>query len=223
MRRSGWTAGVVLGALLVAGCGADGGSASPAREKPSSPSKSPNGAAAPTGSAASAGAGASPAASGASPGATGAFGKEQAAADVVAATTAAGLPQPEADATAFPSPTGVAADVAGRRAELLACMVPWQTMERVEDPEKAYTATIAELERLGWKAGGDPFQENMLSQVSLKKQGWVLFARRYDFSAGKGSGTGMPDMLSFFASDLACEGRFTEAEMEEAFKDESQE
>ncbi|MCJ0867887.1 hypothetical protein [Streptomyces sp. AP-93] len=244
MRRSGWTAGVVLGALLVTGCGSGGDSAAPAsaQAKPSKGSAAPagtagqggpaasagtagqGGSAAPTGSGVPTGPGvptapaASAAASGA-PGVPGVFGKEQAAADIAAATAAGGLPQPGAAATASPAPTGADAEADVRRAEMAECMAPWQTMERVADPEKAYTATIAELERRGWKAAGDRSRHDMLSQVTLKKQGWILFARRYDFSAGKGSGMGMPDMLSFFASDLACEGRFTEAEMAEALQE----
>lgn len=194
MRRSGWAAGVLLGAMVVTGCGTagDGGSAD-----------------------ASAKASASASASGASASPAGAFGKEQADADLVAATGAAGLGPSKDGDLATPDPAGPKGK---RRAEMLACMAPWQTTLPARDAVKGYEATIAALEQRGWKRG-ERRQEDMLTQTTLTKQGWSVLARRYDFSAGKGSGLGMPDILSFFASDLACEGRFTETEMEEAFKD----
>ncbi|MBT2472547.1 hypothetical protein J7E97_33020 [Streptomyces sp. ISL-66] len=208
MRRIGWTAGAALGALLVTGCGPDGGTGGGSSASPSvsaSVSASASGQAKPS----------DPAASAAS-GTPGAFGREQAAADITAATTATGLPQPEEPATASPSPGQPVTAEGERRAEIFACMAPWQTMEPVEQPESAYAATVAVLEQRGWKIDGKQLQEDGLTQIKLKKEGWVLFARRYDFSGGKGPTTGMPDMLSFFASDLACEGRFTEADMEAA-------
>lgn len=200
----GAAAGAVLGALLVTGCGAHGTPAASAGAKPQTGSATPG----PSG-----GSAATPA---------GAFGREQAAADITAATTAAGLAQPKEDAVPSPSPSAgqPVTDKDARRAELAACMAPWTSADLIEDPEKAYAATIAALERRGWKADGGSRQLDMLTQTRLTKQGWVLFARRYDFSGGKGSGMGMPDLLSFFASDLACEGRFTDAEMEAALKEE---
>ncbi|CAM5427210.1 hypothetical protein SAVIM338S_02407 [Streptomyces avidinii] len=217
MRRIGWTAGAVLGALLVTGCGPDGPAAGAAGGAPASASA--------TGSASAAASGpATPAASAASgaSGAPGAFGRKEAAADIAAATTATGLPQPEEDpSTASPAPSPGQSLTAEdeRRAEIFECMAPWQTMEQVAKPEEAYAATIAVLEQRGWKIDGKQLQQDMLTQTKLKKQGWILFARRYDFSHGKGPTTGMPDMLSFFASDLACEGRFTDTEMTELLKD----
>lgn len=205
MRRIGWTAGAVLGALLVTGCGPDGRAAGPGG-----------------GSSASASASAPAQAKPADPAAPAAFGRVQAAADITAATTATGLPQPEEDpSTASPSPSPGKSLTAEdeRRAEIFECMAPWQTMEPVEKPEEAYAATIAVLEQRGWKIDGKQLQQDMLTQTKLKKEGWILFARRYDFAHGKGPTMGMPDMLSFFASDLACEGRFTDTEMTELLKE----
>lgn len=193
MRRTGWTAGAVLGALLMTGCGPDGPAAGASASHPAWASASVS---------------AEPA---------GPFGKEGAAADVAAATAAAGLNQPAAEATPTPTPGDPDPEKAKRRAELLACAAPWQTMDRVADPVKAYEATITTLEQRGWKRG-DRRQVDMLTQTTLTKQGWTVLASRYDFSAGKGSGTGMPDILSFMATEQACEGRFTDAELEEAFK-----
>ncbi|MFZ3469945.1 hypothetical protein ACODT3_27265 [Streptomyces sp. 4.24] len=201
MRRSVWVAGAVLGALLVTGCESGAPAGAPPAAESASPPASP-GAKAPTGSAAP----------------EGPFGKEQVAADIAAATAAADLDDPEASTVASPSPGELTADKEKLRAAMLACVVPWQTMERLPDTVKAYEATITGLEQRGWKRG-ERTQHDMLTHTPLTKQGWTLFARRYDFSAGKGSGLGMPDMLSFMATEQACEGRFTEAEMEEAFKD----
>lgn len=194
-------AGAVLGALLVTGCESGAPAGAPPAAESASPPASP-GAKAPTGSAAPAGP----------------FGREQAAADIAAATAAAGLAEPDPSDIVSPSAGEPATDKEKRRAAMLACVAPWQTMERLPDTVKAYEATITGLEQRGWERG-ERTQHDMLTHTPLTKQGWTLFARRYDFSAGKGSGLGMPDMLSFMATDQACEGRFTEAEMEEAFKD----
>ncbi|MBT2449951.1 hypothetical protein J7F03_23325 [Streptomyces sp. ISL-43] len=208
MRGIGWTkagavSGAVLGALLVTGCEKAAPAGAPdASASASAQAKSPTGSAAPAG----------------------AFGKEQAAADVTAATGAAGLDQPKESVTTAPSPVDPATATATdkRRAELLACTAPWQSMERMPDPGKAYEATVEALQQRGWKAG-ERLRHDMLTQTVLTKQGWTVLARRYDFSAGKGSGMGMPDMLSFMATEQACEGRFTDAEMEDLLKDEPQE
>ncbi|MFD9305206.1 hypothetical protein ACFWCB_21515 [Streptomyces sp. NPDC060048] len=199
MRGVRWTrVGAVLGALLVTGCEKEAPAGSPAAS-------------------ASASAGAGSATGSAAP--AGAFGREQVAADVAAATAAAGMGRPGTAVTAAPSPTDPGTAKGDLRAAMLACAVPWQTMEPLPDPVKAYEATITTLEQRGWKRG-DRHQQDMLTHTSLTKQGWTVLARRYDFSAGKGSPMGMPDMLSFMATDQACEGRFTDAEMEEAFRDE---
>lgn len=193
MSRFGWVAGAVLGALLATGCGSGGGGGgASARAKPS------NGSAAPTGSA--------------SP--TGAFGKEQAAADVAAATAAADLGQSEEAEFATPDPTHPKGEL---RAEILACVAPWQTTVLAGDAVKGYEATIATLERRGWKLG-ERRQADMLTQTTLTKQGWTVLAGRYDFAGGKLAGLGMPDMLSFMALDQSCR-EFTDAELEDAFKD----
>ncbi|MFD6887947.1 hypothetical protein [Streptomyces sp. NPDC059957] len=97
-------------------------------------------------------------------------------------------------------------------------MAPWQASVLARDAVKGYEATIATLERRGWKRG-ERRQVDMLTHTTLTKQGWTVLARRYDFSGGKGPGLGMPDMLSFMATDQACGERFTDAELEEAFED----
>ncbi|MCX5407568.1 hypothetical protein OHA37_27360 [Streptomyces sp. NBC_00335] len=212
MRRNGWAAGALLGAMaamvatLATGCGTagDGGSADASAKASAQASTK-----------ASAPASASTSGGSASPAVTGAFGKEQAAADVVAATAAADLGQSGETATATPDP---ADPKAKRRAEVLACAAPWQTTVPAGDAVKAYEATIATLEQRGWKRG-ERRQVDMLTQTTLTKQGWTVLARRYDFSGGKGAGMGMPDMLSFMATDQACAERFTDAELEDAFKD----
>lgn len=206
MRRIGWTAGAVLGALLVTGCGPDGraAGAGAAPSAPASASVSASAPAKPAGAAAS--------------GAPAAFGREQAAADITAATTATGLPQPEKRTTS-PIPVQPTTAQDKRRAEGLACTVVWETLEPVARPEEAYSATIAVLEQNGWKIDGKQLKQDALTQTKLKKRGWVLFSRRYDFSTSEGPTKGMPDMMSIIASDLSCEGRFTDTELTELLKE----
>ncbi|MFE2286102.1 hypothetical protein ACFXDJ_18265 [Streptomyces sp. NPDC059443] len=210
MRGIGWTAtaaaGAVLGALLVTGCGQDGPSGGQAggptasvqsKAKPSTGSGSEPGSASPATSA-------------------GAFGKKQAAADIAAATGVAGLNQAMAT-TEVPSRADAATEDGKRRADRLACETPWTTMEPLPDSRKAYEATVAALVQRGWKPG-ERRQDGKLTTTALTKQGWTLLAQRYDFSTGKEAELGMPDVVSFTATEQACEAPFAEAEKEAASK-----
>uniref|UniRef100_UPI0006E2B28B hypothetical protein n=1 Tax=Streptomyces aureus TaxID=193461 RepID=UPI0006E2B28B len=158
-----------------------------------------------------------------------AFGRETAHAEIVAAVEKAGLPESDlpgiggatpTDSTPRPTPSTERERLQERA---VACSAAWQYVGPPVDGsrgdfEKAVTALVGEdwvqgerqVEKLDEK-GGD------LLQITLRKRGWVLYARHTGGQQSMGV-----QMISLHATETACMNRFTEQEQKVLFGEDAE-
>ncbi|MET9727928.1 hypothetical protein [Streptomyces zaomyceticus] len=158
-----------------------------------------------------------------------AFGRDAAQAEIVAAVEKAGLPESDlpgaggatpTDATPGPAPSTERERLQERAA---ACSAAWQYVGPPVDGsrpgvEKAVTALVGEdwvqgerqVEKLDEKGG-------TMLQITLRKRGWVLYARH----TGAQQGLGV-EIVALHATETACMNRFTEQERKVLFGEDAE-
>ncbi|MFD9046488.1 hypothetical protein [Streptomyces zaomyceticus] len=158
-----------------------------------------------------------------------AFGRDAAQAEIVAAVEKAGLPESDlpgaggatpTDATPGPTPSTERERLQERAA---ACSAAWQYVGPPVDGarpgvEKAVTALVGEdwvqgerqVEKLDEKGG-------TMLQITLRKRGWVLYARH----TGAQQGLGV-EIVALHATETACMNRFTEQERKVLFGEDAE-
>ncbi|GHF93556.1 hypothetical protein [Streptomyces zaomyceticus] len=158
-----------------------------------------------------------------------AFGREAAHAEIVAAVEKAGLPKSDLPGIGGPTPTdSTPAPTPSTERERLqeravACSASWQYLGPPVDGsrpgvEKAVAALVGEdwvqgerqVEKLDEKGG-------TMLQITLRKRGWVLYARH----TGAQQGLGM-EMIALHATETACMNRFTEQEQKVLFGEDTE-
>ncbi|MFJ8659196.1 hypothetical protein [Streptomyces sp. NPDC093795] len=147
-----------------------------------------------------------------------AFGREAAQAEIVAAVEGSGLPESDLPGpggpTATPSPTPSTEQE--RLAErVAACSAGWQYIGPVVDGSRGdFDKAVGTLAGERWSQSQRQVEKlddegGTMVAVTLKKQGWTLYARHHSASQGLSL-----EMISFQASEDSCMKQFTEKERE---------
>ncbi|MEX0171376.1 hypothetical protein [Streptomyces sp. LMG1-1-1.1] len=149
----------------------------------------------------------------------GGFGREAAQAEIRAAVAGAGLPKSELPEPGQVTATATPADERERIAQrAAACSAAWQYVGPVADGSRGgFDEAVAALAGERWSQSQRQVEKlddkgGTMVAVTLKKQGWTLYARHQSTRQGLSM-----DLISFQASEDSCMARFTAKELDTLF------